>query len=192
MTSAPDMSRKNKRVAGFAAGVAVAMLGLAYASVPLYTLFCQVTGFGGTTQRAEGTTAPATDKVISVRFDANVAHELGWGFHAAQATMNVRIGEPVLAHFVATNKTGADSTGTAVFNVTPPEAGVYFNKIECFCFTEQLLKPGQRVEMPVQFFVDPALLQDPDTRSIREITLSYTFYPATSKTANDQAALKTN
>ncbi len=186
------MNRKNRRVAGIAAGVAVTMLGLAYASVPLYTLFCQVTGFGGTTQRAEGTSAPATDKMISVRFDANVAHELGWGFHAAQATMDVRIGEPVLAHFVATNNTTADSTGTAVFNVTPPEAGVYFNKIECFCFTEQLLKPGQRVEMPVQFFVDPALLQDPDTRSIREITLSYTFYPATNKTANDQAALKTN
>ena len=104
----------------------------------------------------------------------------------------MRVGEPTLATYVAVNNTSSDSIGTAVFNVTPPEAGIYFNKIECFCFTEQALKPGQRVEMPVQFFVDPAMLDDLDAKSIREITLSYTFYPVNKKAADTQAALTTN
>jgi cytochrome c oxidase assembly protein subunit 11 len=187
-----DMARRNRRVAGMAAGVAVVMLGLAYASVPLYSLFCQVTGFGGTPQRAEGVSAPATNTMMAIRFDANVDKDLGWSFHPGQPTLQVKIGEPSLIHYVAVNTTGHDTTGTAVFNVSPPEAGLYFNKIECFCFTEQNLKAGQRAEMPVQFFIDPAILQDPDARGIREITLSYTFYPATPKPANDQAAVSTN
>ena len=190
MSTAPDMSRRNKRVAGIAAGVAAAMLGLAFASVPLYRLFCEATGFNGTTQRASA--APqAADATVSVRFDANVEKDMGWTFHPAQGTLKVRLGEPVLAKYVAVNTTAAEITGTAIFNVTPPEAGAYFNKIECFCFTEQTLKAGTRAEMPVQFFVDPAMLKDADARNIREITLSYTFYP-TKKTANDQAALSTN
>jgi cytochrome c oxidase assembly protein subunit 11 len=192
VSTAENTARKNKRLAAFAGGIALTMLGLAYAAVPLYSLFCQATGFGGTTQRAASATAPAADKFVSVRFDANVAKDLGWSFSSGQPPMRVRIGEPVMAHFVAVNNAKALSTGTAVFNVTPAEAGIYFNKIECFCFTEQPLQPGQRAELPVQFFVDPAILQDPDTSSIREITLSYTFYPATKKTANDQAALSTN
>lgn len=192
MSSAPDMTAKNRRVAMAAAGIAIGMLGMAYAAVPLYTLFCQATGFGGTTQRAEQAPASASNTMISVRFDANAAAELGWDFHPSANTMQVRVGEPALATYVAVNNTSADSIGTAVFNVTPPEAGIYFNKIECFCFTEQALKPGQRVEMPVQFFVDPAMLDDLDAKGIREITLSYTFYPANKKAADTQAALTTN
>ena len=192
MSNAADMSAKNRHVALIAAGVAAGMLGMAYAAVPLYTLFCQATGFGGTTQRADQAPATASDKIISVRFDANSATDLGWSFHPSVTAMKVRIGEPTLATYVAINNTAADSTGTAVFNVTPPEAGIYFNKIECFCFTEQVLKPGQRVEMPVQFFVDPAMLDDLDAKGIREITLSYTFYPANKKAADKQAALTTN
>jgi cytochrome c oxidase assembly protein subunit 11 len=192
VSAGPDISAKNRRVAVMASGVAAVMLGMAFAAVPLYTLFCQTTGFGGTTQRAEQAPATASDTIISVRFDANTATDLGWAFHPSATTMSVRVGEPTLATYVAVNNTQADSTGTAVFNVTPPEAGIYFNKIECFCFTEQALKPGQRVEMPVQFFIDPAMLDDLDAKSIREITLSYTFYPVNKKAADEQAALKTN
>ncbi len=183
---------KNRRVAFMATGLVVAMVGLAYASVPLYRLFCQVTGFGGTTQVAGIADAAATTKDISIRFDANVSSDLGWAFHPKQNTMMVKVGEPSLAYFTATNMTTETVTGTAMFNVTPPEAGIFFNKIECFCFTEQTLKPGQTVDMPVQFFVDAALLDDADTKSIREITLSYTFYPAPSKAPDKQANLKTN
>jgi cytochrome c oxidase assembly protein subunit 11 len=175
-----------------AAAVAAAMLGLAYASVPLYALFCQVTGFGGTTQRADAAPGTVSEQTISIRFDANVAKELGWNFSPATTAMTVKLGEPSLTHYVAVNGTSVKEVGTAVFNVTPPEAGIYFNKIECFCFTEQLLEAGQRVEMPVQFFVDPAILDNPDTRNIREITLSYTFYPAPQKAADAQAAVSTN
>lgn len=183
---------KNKRVALMATGLVVAMVGLAYASVPLYRLFCQVTGFGGTTQVAAASDAAATTQDISIRFDANVSSDLGWIFHAKQNTMTVKIGEPTMAHYTATNASSDTVTGTAMFNVTPPEAGIFFNKIECFCFTEQTLKPGETVDMPVQFFVDAALLDDADTKNIREITLSYTFYPAKSKASAKQANLKKN
>jgi cytochrome c oxidase assembly protein subunit 11 len=183
---------KNRRVAFMAAGLVASMLGLSYASVPLYRLFCQATGFGGTTQVAEASQASATDKQISIRFDANASAELGWNFHAKQNTLTVNIGEPAMAYYVATNASSETVTGTAMFNVTPAEAGIFFNKIECFCFTEQTLKAGETLEMPVQFFVDAAILDDPDTRSIREITLSYTFYPAKSKAPEKQANFKSN
>lgn len=183
---------KNKRVALMATGLVVAMVSLAYASVPLYRLFCQVTGFGGTTQVAALTEAKATTQDISIRFDANVSSELGWTFYAKQNAMTVKIGEPSMAYYTATNASSETVTGTAMFNVTPPETGIFFNKIECFCFTEQTLKPGETVDMPVQFFVDAAMLEDADTKSIREITLSYTFYPSKSKAPEKQADLKTN
>jgi cytochrome c oxidase assembly protein subunit 11 len=170
-------ARKNLRVAAAAASVAVAMVGLAYASVPLYSMFCEVTGFGGTTQRADVAPETATDKFITIRFDANTAGSLGWNFHPVQTVMKVRIGEQNLAHYSATNNTGKVVTGSAMFNVTPIEAGAYFNKIQCFCFTEQTLKPGESADLPVDFFVDPAILDDPDSKSISEITLSYTFFP---------------
>jgi cytochrome c oxidase assembly protein subunit 11 len=167
----------NLRVALMAGGIAVSMLGLAYASVPLYRLFCQVTGFGGTTQRAEAAPEQVTGKTISVRFDANTSPALGWKFHAVQTAMKVKVGEQNMAYYRAVNVLDKPLTGTAVFNVTPVNAGIYFNKIQCFCFTEQTLQPGESVDMPVVFFVDPDMLNDPDAVNIKEITLSYTFYP---------------
>ncbi len=170
-------SRKNLRVAAIAGSAVIGMLGLAYASVPLYSMFCAATGFGGTTQRAVAAPEAPTGKFITIRFDANTAASLGWNFHPAQPVMKVRIGEQNLAHYSATNTSAKTLTGTASFNVTPVEAGAYFNKIECFCFTEQTLKPGETADLPVDFFVDPAILDDPDSKSISEITLSYTFFP---------------
>ena len=167
---------KNLRVAGLATGFAACMLGLAYASVPLYQLFCQATGFGGTTQRADAAPEVATATDITIRFDANIDSGLDWNFRPKDQRLTVKIGEPSLAFFLARNTSNSSLTGKAMFNVSPPEAGIFFNKIECFCFTEQTLKAGESVEMPVQFFVDPAILDDPDTRNIAEITLSYTFY----------------
>jgi cytochrome c oxidase assembly protein subunit 11 len=183
---------KNRRVALMATSLVVGMVGLAYASVPLYRLFCQATGFGGTTQVAEASAAKPTTQDISIRFDANTSGELGWVFRPKQNTMVVKIGEPSMAYFTATNAGSQSTTGTAMFNVTPAESGIFFNKIECFCFTEQTLKPGETIELPVQFFVDAAMLDDADTKSIREITLSYTFYPTKSKAPEKQAALKKN
>ncbi len=176
--SANDSGR-NRRTALTAAAVAMGMLGLAYASVPLYSLFCKATGFGGTPQRAAAapTSQPADAKSVIVRFDANTSANLKWKFHPAQAAVTVKFGEQQLAHYTAVNNSDHVVTGTAVFNVTPPNAGVYFNKIQCFCFTEQTLKPGESIDLPVAFFVDPGMLQDPDAQGIKEITLSYTFYP---------------
>ena len=181
----PDPVR-NRRVALIALGFAAAMLGLGYASVPLYRLFCQVTGFGGTTQRASAEQAAGVravaGKTIVVRFDGNVASGLPWDFGPNQVTSTIPIGERALATYHARNKSARAITGTAVFNVTPEQAGKYFNKIECFCFTEQTLKPGEAVDMPVQYYVDPKILDDPGTKDVEEITLSYTFnearYPA--------------
>ncbi len=173
---APDRAR-NIRVAALAGATAAAMLGLAYASVPLYRLFCQVTGFGGTTQIAAAAPEVTSERMIAVRFDANTAASLGWKFNAVQLEMKVKLGEQAIAHYRATNTTDRQLTGTAVFNVTPVAAGIYFNKIQCFCFTEQTLKPGESADLPVVFFVDPAIAEDPDASSIDTITLSYTFYP---------------
>lgn len=187
----PDAAR-NRRVAWTAAGVALSMLGLAYASVPLYRLFCQATGFGGTTQRAEVAPAAATAAQVSIRFDANIDSKLQWSFHAKQLQQQVKVGEVNMAYYVARNTSDKPLTGSAVFNVTPAEAGAYFNKIACFCFTEQTLQPGEQVEMPVQYFVDPAMLKDDDAKTLKEITLSYTFYPVEKPAAEKQAGLKTN
>ncbi|MBA4355024.1 MAG: cytochrome c oxidase assembly protein [Novosphingobium sp.] len=173
----PD-PRKNRRVGLLAAGGAVAMLGLGYASVPLYRLFCQVTGYGGTTQRADALTASGVKvagKVVTVRFDANVAKGLPWEFKPEQIKQDLRIGERKIATYRARNLSGRTITGTAMFNVSPEQAGKYFNKIQCFCFTEQKLLAGQDVRMPVIYYVDPAILDDPAAKNIEEITLSYTF-----------------
>lgn len=182
----PD-SRKNRRVGLLAAGGAMAMLGLGYASVPLYRLFCQVTGYGGTTQRADAATAAGVKvagKVVTVRFDANVAKALPWEFRPEQVKQDLRLGERKIATYRARNLSGRPITGTAMFNVSPEQAGKYFNKIQCFCFTEQTLKAGQDVRMPVIYYVDPAILDDPAARNIEEITLSYTF----TETAESAAA----
>lgn len=159
------------------AGLVAGMVGLSYAAVPLYQLFCQVTGYGGTTQRAEQTPDTVLDRKVTVRFDANVARDMGWKFRPAQRQFEVRIGESALAFYEAENVTGKSITGTATFNVTPEAAGVYFNKVQCFCFTEQTLEPNQRVDMPVTFFIDPEFVRDRETKNIQEITLSYTFFP---------------
>jgi cytochrome c oxidase assembly protein subunit 11 len=154
------------------------MTGLAFASVPLYRIFCQVTGFGGATVRAAEAPGAAGGR-IGMRFDANIDPALPWKFEPA-ARERVRLGERTIVKYTATNMTARPTTGRAIFNVTPAQAGAYFNKIECFCFTEQTLKPGESVEMPVVFFVDPEVREDEATRTIDEITLSYTFYPVES------------
>lgn len=180
-----------RRTGLIAGGVAVAMLGLAYASVPLYRLFCQVTGFGGTTMRVDENAAPnAVDKVIKVRFDANVAPGLAWTFKPVQTQATVRIGERKMAFYQATNLTDKPITGMATYNVSPDTAGGYFMKIHCFCFDQQTLQPGETVDMPVSYYIDPAILEDASARRIDEITLSYTFFPQeedTNKTAANTA-----
>jgi cytochrome c oxidase assembly protein subunit 11 len=154
------------------------MTGLAFAAVPLYRAFCEATGFAGTPQRAEGAQAPGdTGHMISIRFDANTSPDLPWRFRPVDTHRNVAIGARNIALYEARNLSTRAVTGQARFNVTPAQAGRYFTKIQCFCFTEQRLTPGQDVQMPVVFYVDPAILNDPDTRDISEITLSYTFYP---------------
>ena len=152
------------------------MGGLAYASVPLYKLFCQVTGYGGTTQRSDGSGVVISNRDITVRFDANISAGLNWKFYPAQRSVKAKFGETVEVVFIAENLAGNTRAGTATFNVTPQQAGAYFNKIECFCFTDTVVKPGEKLEMPVVFFVDPALLETEEGRDVSTITLSYTFF----------------
>ena len=153
------------------------MVGLAYASVPLYQLFCQITGFGGTTQVAEAASDTVLDRTINVRFDANMTPGLPWRFQPVQRQVTVKIGEIAEVAYEAESLSALSTTGTASFNVTPPAAGAYFNKMECFCFTEQTLEPGEVANMPITFFVDPAIVDAKETRNLETITLSYTFYP---------------
>ena len=155
--------------------LAAAMVALAFASVPLYRIFCQVTGFAGTTQRAEAAPGAVAGQ-IGVRFDANIDPALPWKFEPAER-VRIHPGQRTVVNYRATNLTARTTTGRAIFNVTPAQAGPYFSKIECFCFTEQTLKPGESVQMPIVFFVDPRIRDEEDTRKIDEITLSYTFYP---------------
>lgn len=175
------ISSKGK-TAGLAALMAVGMTGLGFAAVPLYDLFCRVTGFGGTTMRADGSAVEAGEplvlsRAVSVRFIANVAPDMPWSFRPERNRDQVSIGARDMAIYIAENNSSVPVTGTASFNVTPIQAGKYFTKIQCFCFTEQRLEPGQQVRMPVLFYVDPKIMDDPDARDIEEITLSYTFYP---------------
>jgi cytochrome c oxidase assembly protein subunit 11 len=174
--STAPLDARNRRVALYAALFVAAMVGLAFASVPLYRIFCEATGFDGTTGRA--LKAPgAVAGQIAVRFDANVDPKLAWRFEPEQERVVVKPGAKTQIFYSATNLTARTITGQAVYNVSPAQVGKYFNKIACFCFSEQTLKPGEHVRMPVVFFVDPKLKTDPDTRDIDEITLSYTFYP---------------
>lgn len=170
--------QKNGRTAALATLLVIAMVGLAFASVPLYRLFCQVTGFAGTTQRAATADAPGpVGKMISVRFDANISSALPWEFKPERHVERVAVGAREMAFYTARNLSDRPVTGTATFNVTPVAAGQYFTKIQCFCFTDQTLKPGEEMRMPVIFYVDPKILEDRDASKISEITLSYTFYP---------------
>ena len=180
--AASAVDRRNRRVASIAAGVALAMLGLGYASVPLYRLFCQATGWAGTPQRV--TTAQAAEiravagKSIVIRFDGNVASGMPWDFGPDEVTRTIPIGERTMTTFHARNQSARTITGTAVFNVSPDIAGKYFTKIQCFCFTQQVLGPGEDARLPVIYYVDPKILDDPDARDVEEITLSYTFNEA--------------
>ena len=186
MASAALNDQKNTRVALLALMGAAAMLGLGYAAVPLYDLFCRVTGFGGTTQVASETDAQVAERIAasaggetrSIRFDGSIAKDVPWTFKPQQNTDTVQIGIRDMAIYTARNNGDEAVTGTATFNVEPEQAGKYFHKIQCFCFTEQTLRPGQEVQMPVLYYVDPAILEDENARDIEQITLSYTFHRA--------------
>ncbi|MCB1477586.1 MAG: cytochrome c oxidase assembly protein [Tepidamorphaceae bacterium] len=160
--------------------IVAVMTGLSFAAVPLYNLFCRTTGFGGTTLRADAGIGAdqVLDQTISVRFDANVSNDLNWSFRPEVHETRLKIGENAMMVYVARNKSDHKTTGTAAFNVTPALAGQYFVKIACFCFTEQTLEPGEQVDMPVTYYIDPAIVDDPDLKHLPEITLSYTFFPA--------------
>jgi cytochrome c oxidase assembly protein subunit 11 len=171
--------KSNVKTGLMAGGLAVAMVGMGFAAVPLYRIFCQITGFGGTTMRvseAQAATIPVSNKTIVVRFDAN-QRGLPWEFRPERPTDTVSIGARDMSVYIAKNNSDQPVKGMATFNVSPAQAGQYFNKVQCFCFTEQVLQPGQQVRMPVLYFVDPKIMTDPNTKDIEEITLSYTFYP---------------
>ena len=172
------MNRRNGTTVALLAAVVCGMVGLSFASVPLYRMFCQATGFGGTTQRATAAPGRVGDTLVTVRFDATTAAELGWDFHPLESAVRVHPGEQREVFFRAVNRTSETVTGTATFNVTPTKTGIYFDKLQCFCFNEQQLKPGESRDMGVVFFVDPDLLTDPSTSDVRTITLSYTMFRA--------------
>ncbi len=181
MNTMTDTARDRRNVkTGILAGmIAVAMVGMGFAAVPLYRIFCEVTGFGGTTMRvseAQAATIAATGKTMVIRFDSNISG-LPWDFRPERPADTVTIGARDMSVFLAKNLSNQPMTGTATFNVAPAQAGQYFSKIQCFCFTDQTLKPGEEVRMPVVYYVDPKILDDPNTKDIEEITLSYTFYP---------------
>lgn len=154
---------------------------LSFAAVPLYRIFCQVTGFGGTTQRAEASVPVVIDREITVRFNADIDANLPWSFAPVQQTQTIRIGERVLAAYRAENQSDQPVTGMATYNVTPHEAGPYFHKIACFCFEQQTLQPGQVANMPVSYYIDPEIANDPNLDGVKQITLSYTFFNDLSK-----------
>ena len=174
--NAAAAQRSNAKTALVMFAIVAAMVGLAFASSPLYRMFCEATGFGGTTLRADKAPGAVAGQV-GVRFDANIHPGLPWRFEPEQTTVRVKPGAQTKIFYKAQNLSARAWTGQAVFNVTPDQVGKYFKKIQCFCFTEQTLKPGQTVDMPVIFFVDPDFTKDEDTKDITEITLSYTFYP---------------
>jgi cytochrome c oxidase assembly protein subunit 11 len=180
--------RRNGATVLVLAAVVAGMVGLSFASVPLYRLFCQATGFGGTTQRADAAPAKAAAAVVTVRFNAETAPDLGWEFRPLQDAVSVHPGEQREIFYRAVNKTAEPITGSATFNVTPAKAGIYFDKLQCFCFTEQHLEPGQSEDMGVVFFVDPDILSDPNTTDVRTITLSYTMFRAHTTARSTAAA----
>ena len=183
MTTIPAtaLHNRNRRVGTIALAFALAMLALGFASAPLYRLFCQVTGFGGTPARASeaeaSTVRAAAGSSMSIRFDSNVEARMPWQFKPERTTASVIIGQRAMAFFGARNLSDRAVTGTATFNVTPEQAGKYFTKIQCFCFNQQTLQAGQDVRMPVIYYVDPKIMTDPDTADVEQITLSYTFHP---------------
>lgn len=169
---------KNTRIGLMLVGFVCLMIGVAYASVPLYEMFCKVTGFGGTTQQAAVAPKEIKDRTVKILFDGNVDSGLPWDFGPDVRSVEVKIGEQKTISYHARNRSEQTLVGTATYNVTPEKAGAYFYKIQCFCFERQVLKPGETAELPVQFYIDPAIVDDKNGRDVKEITLSYTFFLA--------------
>jgi len=184
--------KSNKPIVLVLLAVIGCMVVLVSFAVPLYSIFCQATGYGGTTQRAEHAAANVLDRVMTVRFNADVDPHLPWDFHPMQESVKVHVGQPKLVKYIAKNLSNEPITGHAVFNVTPQKAGLYFSKIQCFCFTEQTLQPGESLEMPVTFFIDPDIAKASNEGDVHTITLSYTFYrdveSAEAKTPTDKTS----
>ncbi|MCC2650545.1 MAG: cytochrome c oxidase assembly protein [Microvirga sp.] len=178
MAENPHIQRKMHRTAVACLGLVVGMVGLAYASVPLYDLFCKVTGFGGTPTAVDSNGSQVLDRTISVRFDSNVAPGLNWRFSPETPEVKVKLGQTTTVLYKVTNKGDKPSTGIATYNVQPDLAGTYFSKLECFCFTEQTLQPGETLESAVVFYIDPRLAEDRDVKDLSSITLSYTYFPS--------------
>ena len=178
MAETSDRQRKMNRTAIACVGIVVGMVGLAYASVPLYDLFCKVTGFGGTPIARDSNGSEVSNRTISVRFDSNVAPGMNWRFSPETPEIKVKLGETTTVLYKVTNKGDKPSTGIATYNVQPDLAGTYFSKLECFCFTEQTLQPGETLESAVVFYVDPRLADDRDVKDLASITLSYTYFPS--------------
>ncbi len=176
------LENRNRKLALAAALLGMAMLGAAYAAVPLYDLFCRVTGYAGTTQVASAAPSTVADRMVTIRFDASLSRAMPWTFEAPAEPIEIKVGDTGLAFYRATNLTDQTITGTATYNVSPAKAGFYFSKIDCFCFTEQVLEPGQTVDMPVSFFVDPEILDDREMADVKTITLSYTFFKVQQET----------
>ncbi len=180
----PDLNARNRRTGVLVLGIVIAMVGLSFAAVPLYDLFCRMTGFGGTTMTADKAPDQIIDRAITVRFNTDTDANLPWEFKAGEKYVKTKVGQQTLITYSARNWSNQTSGGTALFNVTPPKAGKYFRKIECFCFQEQIIPASKTVHMPVMFFIDPEFAADPDMEDVTTITLSYTFYPL------DSAALE--
>ncbi|RUM06689.1 cytochrome c oxidase assembly protein [Rhizobium chutanense] len=178
MSDAPKkQGRNNGAVVMMCLSFVFGMGAMSYAAVPLYRIFCQVTGYNGTTQRVDQVSSVVLDRTMRVTFDANVAPGLQWDFKPVEREVNPKIGETIQVNFTAENRSNETQRGQAVFNVTPGEAGVYFNKVQCFCFTETDLKPGEKLDMPVVFYIDPEIVKAVESKNIHTVTLSYTFYP---------------
>jgi len=186
-TPAPPL-RRDMLVAFCCGGLVAVMIGLSFAAVPLYSWFCRTTGYGGTTQVAKAPPQQVSDRIITVRFDSNVAAGLPWRFEPEQRTIDVKLGQVVTVYYSVTNQAARVTAGQAGYNVSPPAVGIYFEKINCFCFTQQTMKPGERRDMAVVFYVDPKLAEDSEQDKVDLITLSYTFYPVR---VPDQAAAST-
>lgn len=183
-----SITSRHRIVAAACALFTATMVGVAYAAVPLYAMFCSLTGFGGATR--VGTAAPqaVSDREITVRFDANIAPGLPWVFKPEQPSVTVKVGETKLVYFRAENQMNVPTYGQATYNVTPGSGGFYFVKMQCFCFNEQVLQPGEKLDMPVVFYIDPAVEQDAEMNSLKTVTLSYTFFPAKAPAAKAAAA----
>jgi cytochrome c oxidase assembly protein subunit 11 len=178
-----DLARRNRRVALWATAMACGMVGMAFAAVPLYELFCRTTGFGGTPMVATSLTKPVAERTVIVRFNADMHGNLPWRFQPLQNEVKVRLGEEMVVWYRATNRSQRPIVGTSTYNVTPDIAGPFFNKLQCFCFTEQLLTPDQSIDMPVSFFIDPDMANDRRYDGVHTITLSYTFFEARTERA---------